>query len=369
MKSKLNTILLMIFGVCTGILLALLLVYFVLTSTRDREQQPAGNLPAAAQPDTSLMTDPAAAPAEDSSVADESSMIYKQLTPLISEAPSEPGVESIVDPSESRAEASAETTETKLFYLFDNTPIYIQPEGADKPIVDYPDVYSQGLYTGRDYPLDSSFKAIDYRDRTALVPSGSLMEMSQAKIMPVGMISQITENYVGYSGCGPACLHMMEKYSGIRPKVAGISTYDQLLDHAELYGYADQGSLYDLGGGMTSDALRRFAHDVYGAELVNGYDTSRKPTDILKDLIDSGKQAIVLINQENGQMVDSSDKSHFVLFTGYVEDEGKLQFIYANSYAEANITFGYPLSMVDAELVNISAGGKFDEPNAILYLK
>lgn len=374
MKSKLNTILLYIFVACASVLITLMLVYVLLTKSQDSEPAAADNAPLNTA-DTSMSADPAAEPAQDSSSEEEiSSVVYKQITPIKTNSSSTNESESSSSGSElfdTIESGKSDPVETRLFWLYENTPVYIQPEDSRLPVTDYPDVYAQGLYSGRDYPFDERFKQIDYLDRKALVPADSLMIISNAKIMPASMISQVTSNLIGYSGCGPACLHMMERYTGILPKVAGITSYEQLLDYAQSYGYGDQGSLYLPQGGMTCESLMRFARDVYGIELANfyGYE-SHLPSDLIKALIDDGRQAIVLIHQSEGEIVDHSDIAHFVLFTGYTESNGEIEFIYANSYTESDITFGYPLKSVPANIVDASVSNPFEnQNNAILYIK
>lgn len=377
MKSKLNTVLLCVLVACLSILLTLLMVYFVMTSSRSTEQQANVTAGGTQDTDTSMPAEPAAADPAQQTSEEESSVVYKQVFPLKTEDSSSQAEEAETDSAsaESRPEqkqpSQQPSDEDKIFYLFDNTPIYLQPIDGSLPVTDFPDAYSQGLYTGKDYPIDMRFKQIDYLDRKALVPADSLMEMGNAKIMPTSVISQITASNVGYSGCGPACLHMMEYYSGIKPQVAGISSYDQLLDYAQTYGYNDQGSLYGSSGGMTCDSLMRLAHDVYGIELGNfyGYDSNR-PSDLIKALLDDGRQAIVLIHQMNGEIVESSNVAHFVLFTGYIENDGIIEFVYANSYHEMGSGIGYPLQSATADIVDASVSSAFaDEPNAILFIR
>lgn len=382
MKSKLNTILMSVFASCTAVLLILLMIYFVATNKNKNNDQPTGNTldNVSVQPNTANSTEP---PAE-SSRPDESSMVYKQNTPVASENDSS----SLQDPSSSSsptdnssapdqpAESRPDTSqtasgETRLFYLFENTPVYIQPIGTPAPVTDFPDVLTQGLYSGRDCAADEHYKEIFYRDRIALVPADSLMVMGSSKILAASMYCQITPDLIGYSGCGPACLYMMQRYSGIRSKIDGVTSYEDLLYYAQLNGYGDQGSLLLLGGGMTADSLIRFARDVYGVELLNiyGYE-SHTPSDLIKTLLDNDKQVIVLVKLKEGEVVEESDFAHFLLITGYIEGEGSLEFVYANSYTQRDVTFGYPLQTVTAERLNASVSSKFEnEPNAILYIR
>ena len=371
MKSKINMILLGVLSVCVIGLLALILTYFVMAGKYKKKQALASAQTAASQTETQAQpaetsdtqVSPEPAPEEEvPSSADNSSLIYKvpgKNTTASSSA---------ADPNAVQAAAPAVDTTTKLYLLFDETPVFVQPEGAEKPVVDYPDLTLSGLFTGREC-ADSNYREIDYRDRKALVPAKSVTEMSGSVILPVGVIAQVTDG-IGYSACAPACLYMMHKTAGLQPKNVSAASYDGLLRLAEEYGYADQGSLYSLGGGMTADALIRFAKDMYGADLVNMYSNDKKPADVIKEIIDSGKQAIVLVHQEHGEVVDSGDKAHFVLFTGYTETDGAIEFIFANSYEEVNYNLGLPLQKASSELVNISAGSQFEgEPNAILCLK
>lgn len=280
--------------------------------------------------------------------------------------------ENTADNDKNTAENSGNTTKspefTSLYMLNDESDFYLVNSGTGEALFDYPDGTVGGLYTGKVSEKYPDHIEIDYNDVTALVDSREAMPVGGAKVLPVGVISQITASGVGYSGCGPACLHMMIRNISSY-ETANIPDYETLLYYAEDNGYADQGSLLPWGGGMSFDMLAVLAKEVYGFEMVNAYDNSRKPSEIVKELIDSGKQAIVLVKHENGKIVDAGDLSHFILVTGYMEIDGDLHFIYANSYYTENVDHGNPLMHVSADWLDISAGAQFAEPNSIIYIK
>lgn len=258
---------------------------------------------------------------------------------------------------------------TSLYMVDDGSDFYIVFPETEETLFDYPDGTVSGLYTGRVSDKYPDYIEIDYNDVTALVYSEDALPISGAKVLPAGVISQITSSGVGYSGCGPACLHMMLRNISLYETEANIPDYETLLYYAEDCGYADQGSLLTWDGGMSFDMLAALAKEVYGLEMVNAYDYSRKPSEVIKELIDSGKQAIVLVKHENGEIVDAGDLSHFILVTGYTEIDGNLHFIYANSYYTEDVDHGNPLLHVSADWLDISAGAQFSEPNSIIYIK
>lgn len=284
-------------------------------------------------------------------------------------------VNSAKDPTENnenKTENSDNTAQsegfTSLYMLNDDSEFYIVTPGTEEALFEYPDGTVGGLYTGKVSDKYPDYIEIDYKDVTALVDSRAAMPIGGAKVLPVGVISQITASGVGYSGCGPACLHMMIR--NITPyEIANIPDYETLLYYAEDGGYADQGSLLPWGGGMSFDMVAALAKEVYDLEMINAYDNSRKPSEVIKELIDSGKQTIVLVKHENGKIVDSGDLSHFILVTGYTEIDGNLHFIYANTYYTENVDHGNPLLHISADWLDLSAGAQFSEPNSIIYIK
>lgn len=122
-----------------------------------------------------------------------------------------------------------------------------------------------------------------------------------------------------------------------------------------------------MDGGISTTQMQRLAADVYGMTLENVYSVSEKPSDILKAIIDSGRQAIVLCKYKDGSIVTYGSGGHFILVTGYAESEGKTTFLYADSYYSDEPSHGNSLMHVGEELLNKSVCAEFDEPNAILY--
>lgn len=255
----------------------------------------------------------------------------------------------------------------ELYLISGDIDIYIADSVSGEVYFDYPDASVSGLYTGRvsaEYP---DYVEIDYMDGTALVDSDCAMPIGGAKVLPVGAISQITGEGTGYSACAVACLHMILRNSSGSFSQANIPDYETLLDYAETNGFADQGSLLTLGGGMTFDSLAALAKDVYSIEMVNAYDPARSVSDVVKEVIDGGKQAIVLVKHQDGKVVADGENSHFILVTGYVESENSISFIYANPYYTEGIGTGASLKHISEQLLNTSAGGLFPEPNTVAY--
>lgn len=147
-----------------------------------------------------------------------------------------------------------------------------------------------------------------------------------------------------------------------------ITSYEELLDYASAY--ADQGDMSTDDGGMTSGSLCALARDVYALNLVNKYDAEQSPSAVVKSILDEGKQAIVLVNHENGRVVDKNANEHFILVTGYsTAADGTLRFVYANSYYYGDYSVGEPLMTLSADMLDSSASLEFSEPNAILCVE
>lgn len=90
----------------------------------------------------------------------------------------------------------------------------------------------------------------------------------------------------------------------------------------------------------------------------------------MKSILDEGKQAIVLVNHENGRVVDKNANEHFILVTGYsTAADGTLRFVYANSYYYGDYSVGEPLLTLSADMLDTSASLEFSEPNAILCVE
>jgi hypothetical protein len=265
---------------------------------------------------------------------------------------------------------------TKLYSVADNTPFYIiDTQGNNDELLDtytlnasMADGVLQGMYTGHESADYSGYIQLDYKDGAAIVKEEYATEVDNAKALPIGIISQITENQTGYSGCGAACLHMMLKNTSYDTS-SELTDYETLLNYAENNGFADMGSLLSSTGGMSAYSLMDLAKSAFGFEMLNAYDTNVRPSDTLKAIIDGGRQAIVLVKHNNGSIVTSSDIAHFIVVTGYISDGDKISFVYANSYYSYNSTHGNPLNEVDSDLLDTSASAQFEEPNAILYIK
>lgn len=267
------------------------------------------------------------------------------------------------------AEAQKQTYSPKeaVLYSVDRaTPFYtIDCEGGVS--FDSPDGAIDGLYTGRVSERYGGYFEIDYKDGAVLIGERSAVAVTSADVLPAGAISQFAEGIRGWSACGAACLYMLRSSLGAEGIAGSPQSYGALVGFAEKNGYADQGSLLEDGGGMSCTALERLAEDAYGITLENAYSEEEKPSDILKRLIDGGKQAITLCRHSGGSISSQSGAAHFILVTGYSETGGETVFFYANSYYESYPDHGNPLGHISSEILDSSVSADFDEPNAILY--
>jgi hypothetical protein len=280
------------------------------------------------------------------------------------QAESEAGLyESSDEIAEQETNASAENT--FLYSLNEDTEFYAIENGT--AYFDYSDGTLDGLYTGRPSDIYDGYVQLDYKDGEVLVESCYAMPISGAKILPAGVFSQITSQGVGYSGCAVACLYLMLKSENLN-SVDSDTSYESLLSLAENNGYADQGSLLSLGGGMTFESMQAFCNDVFGRDLINAYSQSENPSDTVKKIIDSGKQATVLVKHSNGKIIADGELSHFIVITGYTESNGETYFIYANTYYTSNTTHGNPLLHISSEQLNETVNSDFSESKAIAYL-
>lgn len=246
--------------------------------------------------------------------------------------------------TEANAQVSAEGC--TLYYVNQDTDFFTADmlsddlDAAEKEAAEMESNTISGLYTGTEYDYETGD------------------EMPQ---------------FTGYSGCGPACLYMLATSIGaeLNPTTAAespITSYEELLDYASAY--ADQGDMSTDDGGMTSGSLCALARDVYALNLVNKYDAEQSPSAVVKSILDEGKQAIVLVNHENGRVVDKNANEHFILVTGYsTAADGTLRFVYANSYYYGDYSVGEPLLTLSADMLDTSASLEFSEPNAILCVE
>lgn len=216
-----------------------------------------------------------------------------------------------------------------------------------------------GFFTGK-YSEQNGYIELNYKDSIMMIENARTFPILSAEIVPVGNISQ-----QGKSACGAACLYMLMQNQA--ETVFTFRTYDLLLKYAENNGFNNQGSLFSENGGMDSEKLQELAESAYGVELDNLYQNNIKPSETLTKLIDKGKQAIVLVQSKNGQILAENGLPHFILVTGYEKTEEELIFIVADSnyYENDNPTLKY----INSDLIDKSAMCKFDEPNAILCLK
>lgn len=293
--------------------------------------------------------------------------------------------------TEANAQVSAEGC--TLYYVNQDTDFFTADmlsddlDAAEKEAAEMESNTISGLYTGTESATYAGYIELNYLDGTVFVPSTDVMPVSTSVILPLGSILQIIQTgaeydyetgdempqFTGYSGCGPACLYMLATSIGaeLNPTTAAespITSYEELLDYASAY--ADQGDMSTDDGGMTSGSLCALARDVYALNLVNKYDAEQSPSAVVKSILDEGKQAIVLVNHENGRVVDKNANEHFILVTGYsTAADGTLRFVYANSYYYGDYSVGEPLLTLSADMLDTSASLEFSEPNAILCVE
>lgn len=289
--------------------------------------------------------------------------------------------------TEANAQVSAEGC--TLYYVNQDTDFFTADmlsddlDAAEKEAAEMESNTISGLYTGTESATYAGYIELNYLDGTVFVPSTDVMPVSTSVILPLGSISQIIQTgaeydyetgdempqFTGYSGCGP----MLATSIGaeLNPTTAAespITSYEELLDYASAY--ADQGDMSTDDGGMTSGSLCALARDVYALNLVNKYDAEQSPSAVVKSILDEGKQAIVLVNHENGRVVDKNANEHFILVTGYsTAADGTLRFVYANSYYYGDYSVGEPLLTLSADMLDTSASLEFSEPNAILCVE
>lgn len=260
--------------------------------------------------------------------------------------------------TEANAQVSAEGC--TLYYVNQDTDFFTADmlsddlDAAEKEAAEMESNTISGLYTGTESATYAGYIELNYLDGTVFVPSTDVMPVSTSVILPLGSISQI-----------------IQTGAELNPTTAAespITSYEELLDYASAY--ADQGDMSTDDGGMTSGSLCALARDVYALNLVNKYDAEQSPSAVVKSILDEGKQAIVLVNHENGRVVDKNANEHFILVTGYsTAADGTLRFVYANSYYYGDYSVGEPLLTLSADMLDTSASLEFSEPNAILCVE
>ncbi len=239
---------------------------------------------------------------------------------------------------------------TGLYMLDEETGIY----SAEDENRDYPFASESGLFTGapsKEYP---GMTEIDYSGGKALVYSENVIKIENSKVLPMGVISQHTDYGEGESGCGAACLSMLLG-----------ADYDTLFEKS--HEYADQGDLNSTYGGMTITAVQALCRDTYGKELENVYSESELPSVTVKRLIDEGKAVIALIKIQDSEINTNASMAHFIVINGYIEQDGELDFVYANSYRHDYD--GLNLDHLDADMLDSVMNTEFDEPRTIAYIK
>lgn len=242
-----------------------------------------------------------------------------------------------------------------LYYLGSYSGYYaVDPYGNAQ--FDYQDGSIEGLFTGKKSDKYEGMIELDWSDTKVLVYSSDAMKIDNAKVLPLGAFSQHTYNGSGESGCGAACLHML---------LGG--DYEELLTYADMNGFADQGSLNSLSGGMTIESMTALAKAYYGKEMVNAYTDAELPSVTVKRLIDEGHCVVALVKLGSYDIEPNGFINHFVVINGYTESEDGLTFIYANSYT--NSSEGFALDSVSADKFDRAAVQDFGESKTVAYIK
>lgn len=247
-------------------------------------------------------------------------------------------------------QASAETA----IYMLDSYTAYYANEDLS-----YTAGTLSGLYTGRVSDSYSTMIEIDYLGGNVLVNSTNALKLETSAAMALVGVSQFAYNTSGGSACPVACLAMLADDS---------SSFSSLYSYAESGGYADQGSLSSSSGGMTYDAVKSLAADYYGLSLVNAYIESEAPSETIKSLLDSGYNVLALVMTDSSANITASQgaASHFIVINGYSENEGNIEFFYANSYVSG--TDSVSLSHISSDIIDSTVSASFDEPNTIAYI-
>lgn len=217
-----------------------------------------------------------------------------------------------------------------------------------------------GYYTGHESNKYKEYIVIDYNYGTYLVDKLQTGIVDRAKVLSTSVISQIDGKYEGYSACGPTAAVILlnaEKNSGLHK--------DDLIQYSIKHNLNNQGSLMSMIGGMTSANVVKLI-SAYGYNARNIYDSLVKPSSLLKQQIDSGKRAIVLVKYSGG-IQRSEGVAHFVVICGYKYINEKLCFYYADSYYSSGE--GRSLMKISANTLDASMSGAFSEPNTILVLE
>lgn len=249
----------------------------------------------------------------------------------------------------------------KLYVLDVPTDVYfLNSDGAVS--FDVPNMRLSGYFTGVRSKAYEGMAELDYNDTVVFVKEENVKEQACEKIFSCSNICQILADGRGYSGCGASTLYILMR----NQKVIGkMNSYEKLLDYADTYGYADQGGLSTPCGGMTCDSLKNLCADVYGKEMINHYDDTVSPSEIIKEQLKKGNKVIALVSTSNGVIMHNGATAHFILVTGVTNDN---RFVYANSFYQKNVDAGKTLELVSANDIDQSIMSDFDEPRGILAL-
>ncbi len=220
-------------------------------------------------------------------------------------------------------------------------------------------IEKDSLYTGYyDYTYDG-YIVINYMSTEVLVKSEYVSANENAVILPTGTIGQYGGSIKGYSACGPTAVVILlnsEKHTNWNK--------DSLILFSEFNNLNDQGSLRK-GGGMTDAMLikliKMYSGGNYSAS--NIYDSNS--TELLKEQIDNGHRAIVVLQYSGGIVTHYSSKTHFVVICGYEYINNELFFYYADPYYGDG---GDSIKIAPAALISESMGMVVKEPKTLIVL-
>ena len=164
----------------------------------------------------------------------------------------------------------------------------------------------------------------------------------------------------GQASCGPTAVAILADWE----KGAGWNK-DDLIRYSEQNYLNDQGSLR-AGGGMTAPKLLKLISGYSGGTLsASNIYGSGDNTQVLKNLIDSGKRAIIVCQYTSYVVTHYSSGTHFIVICGYETIDGVLYFYYADPYYAAG---GRSLLRVAASTLSASMSMVAREPRCIVVM-
>lgn len=220
--------------------------------------------------------------------------------------------------------------------------------------------YISGLYTGFETSSFPGYVVINTKSGNVLVNKSCTVKKNNAKVLQTVSIGQYGGGIAGYAACGPTAVTML-----VNSEKKEKWNKDSLILYSENHYLNDQGSLRNYGG-MTAprilELIKGYSGGKYTAKNIFGSD----PTRILRNQINSGHRAVVVVRYSTN--IDTySYGTHFVVICGYEYINGNCYFYYADPF------FGNgnrSLRLVDAETLSASMSSvTFKEPSCIIIMK